>query len=76
MRADGPAVQAAALQRLAAALDQLEGVDLAGVQVMVGARSGIDNLGQAWLRSADSTADWVRCAQSIRWCLARLAEVD
>ena len=60
LRAEGSAAQAAALQRLAAALDRLEGVDLAGVHVVIGARSGVDNLGQAWLHSADSTDDWVR----------------
>ncbi len=60
LRAEGAAAQAAALQRLAAALDRLGGVDLAGVHMMIGAKSGIDNLGQAWLHSPDSTDDWVR----------------
>ena len=60
LRAEGPAVQAAALQRLATALDRVEGVHLAGVHVMLGARSGIDNLGQAWLHAADSAENWVR----------------
>jgi len=60
LRAEGAAAQAAALQRLAAALDRLEGLDLAGVHVMLGARSGIDNLGQAWLHSAGFTDEWVR----------------
>ena len=61
LRAQGPAAQAAALQRLATVLDQLEGLDLAGVHVIIGAESGIDHLGQAWLDSADTTDDWARC---------------
>ncbi len=62
LRAKGAAAQAAALQRLAVALDQLARVDLAGVHIMLGAASGIDHLGQARLRTTDSTEEWVRCA--------------
>ena len=65
LRAEGAAAQAASLQRLAAALDRLEGVDLAGVHIMLGAASGVDHRGQAWLRTTDSTAEWVRCAPSL-----------
>ena len=58
--AGGPLAQADALQRVAAALDLLPDLDLSGVPIMIGDRSGLDHLGQMWLPADGMAREWAR----------------
>ncbi|KAK9907490.1 hypothetical protein WJX75_004677 [Coccomyxa subellipsoidea] len=58
VRAQGPGAQAEQLRKLAAALDRISHVQLAGVHVMLGDDYGVDPLGRLWLDADDTALFW------------------
>ncbi len=54
----GPGAQAEQLRKLAAALDRISHVELAGVHVMLGRDYGVDPLGRLWLDVDDTALFW------------------
>lgn len=54
----GPGAQAEQLRKLAAALDRIGHVELAGVHVMLGRDYGVDPLGRLWLDVDDTALFW------------------
>lgn len=62
VRAQGPGAQAEQLRKLAAALDRISHVQLAGVHVMLGDDYGVDPLGRLWLDADDTALFWSGCA--------------
>ncbi|CAL8469784.1 g9326 [Coccomyxa elongata] len=56
--ARGSAEQAEQLRKLAAALDRISHVELAGVHVMLGSDYGVDPQGRLWLDAQDNALFW------------------